>query len=83
MKLEVEFWTLVGLLLGFMGFLFSIARLFLGQMERFSRLEISLQNLNSLEREFLTFKAELPIQYVRREDYVRGQTVIESKLDAL
>ncbi|PAV10996.1 hypothetical protein CBG25_00930 [Arsenophonus sp. ENCA] len=53
------------------------------QMERFSRLEISLQNLNSLEREFLTFKAELPIQYVRREDYVRGQTVIEAKLDAL
>ncbi|CAA2930412.1 hypothetical protein ARSQ2_01542 [Arsenophonus endosymbiont of Bemisia tabaci Q2] len=28
MKQEVEFWTLVGLLLGFMGFLFSIARLF-------------------------------------------------------
>lgn len=36
-----------------------------------------------LERQFLEFKAELPVQYVRREDYVRGQSVIEAKLDAL
>lgn len=88
MKLEVEFWLLVGLLLTFMGFVFTVARLFLGQMEkrqaeRFRALESSLQHLNTLEREFLTFKAELPVQYVRREDYVRGQTVIEAKLDAL
>jgi len=36
-----------------------------------------------LERDFLGWKAELPIQYVRREDYVRNQTVIEAKLDGL
>jgi hypothetical protein len=36
-----------------------------------------------LERQFLEWKAELPVQYVRREDYVRGQSVIEAKLDAL
>jgi hypothetical protein len=36
-----------------------------------------------LEREFLTFKAQLPDSYVRRDDYIRGQTVIEAKLDAL
>lgn len=39
--------------------------------------------LSSLERDFLHFKADLPLQYVRREDYVRGQSVIEAKLDAL
>lgn len=39
--------------------------------------------IKALERDFLTWKADLPIQYVRREDYVRGQSVIESKLDAL
>ncbi|PAV07258.1 hypothetical protein CBG25_05050 [Arsenophonus sp. ENCA] len=88
MTLEVEFWTLFGLLISFMGFVFTLARLFLGQMEkrqveRFRRLEASLQHLSTLEREFLTFKADLPVQYVRREDYVRGQTVIEAKLDAL
>ena len=38
---------------------------------------------SALEREFLRFQADLPLQYVRREDYVRGQSVIEAKLDAL
>lgn len=37
----------------------------------------------SLERDFLMWKAELPLQYVRREDYVRNQTIIEAKLDAV
>lgn len=37
----------------------------------------------NLERDFLNWKADLPIQYVRREDYVRNQTVIEAKLDGL
>lgn len=36
-----------------------------------------------IERDFLEFKADLPVQYVRREDYVRNQTVIEAKLDAV
>ena len=39
--------------------------------------------LQSLERDFLRWQADLPIHYVRREDYVRGQSVIEAKLDAL
>lgn len=39
--------------------------------------------LQSLERDFLSWRADLPLQYVRREDYIRGQTVIEAKLDAL
>lgn len=38
---------------------------------------------SNLERDFLRFQAELPLQYVRREDYVRNQTVIEAKLDAV
>lgn len=39
--------------------------------------------VQSLERDFLTWKADLPIQYVRREDYVRGQVIIEAKLDTI
>jgi len=39
--------------------------------------------LSNLERDFLKFQADLPLHYVRREDYVRGQSVIEAKLDAL
>lgn len=36
-----------------------------------------------MERELLTLKADLPLNYVRREDYIRGQSVIEAKLDGL
>lgn len=36
-----------------------------------------------VERELLNLKAELPVHYVRREDYIRGQSVIEAKLDGL
>ena len=36
-----------------------------------------------LERDFLKWQADLPLQYVRREDYVRNQTIIEAKLDGL
>lgn len=36
-----------------------------------------------VERELLNLKAELPLHYVRREDYIRGQSVLEAKQDAL
>jgi hypothetical protein len=36
-----------------------------------------------VERELLSLKGDLPLQYVRREDYIRGQSVIEAKLDGL
>lgn len=39
--------------------------------------------LREFEKEFLIFQRDMPLQYVRREDYIRGQTVIESKLDAV
>ena len=42
-----------------------------------------VQGWQQLERDFLGWKAEMPIQYVRREDYVRNQTIIEAKLDQL
>lgn len=40
-------------------------------------------NTRALERDLLNFKAQLPEIYVRREDYIRGQAVIEAKIDAL
>lgn len=41
------------------------------------------QALAELERSFLRFKAHLPIDYVRREDWASGQSVILAKLDGL
>ena len=51
--------------------------------EKFAALEESTKELARLEKEFLVFQRDLPLYYVRREDYVRNQSVIESKLDAL
>lgn len=88
MTLQVDFWQLVGLLVAFMGCVAGFGKLLLAQVERrldqrFSALEKTGAEWQRLERELLTLKADLPIQYVRREDYVRSQTVVEAKLDAL
>lgn len=50
---------------------------------RFMALEKGNENWMRLERDFLKFRADLPLLYVIRDDYVRNQTVIEAKLDAL
>lgn len=39
--------------------------------------------LIQLEKDFLKFQGELPRQYVLRDDFLRNQTIIESKLDGL
>ena len=40
-------------------------------------------NWQRIERDLLKLQADMPLHYVRREDYIRGQSVIESKLDGL
>ena len=37
----------------------------------------------AVERELLELKADLPQSYVRLEDYIRGQSLLEAKMDAL
>lgn len=53
----------------------------LDSMELSAREEMG--NWQRIERDLLRLQAELPLHYVRREDYIRGQSVIEAKLDAL
>jgi hypothetical protein len=38
---------------------------------------------HSLERELLQLKAQLPVEYVRREDWIRFSNTLEAKLDAM
>lgn len=110
MKIEMELWHLVTLLIGFFGCVAGFSKVLLSQFEgrlkeRFTAQDKAREDgqrglrdlfgrhveeercnantLQALERDFLNWKAELPIHYVRREDYVRGQSVIEAKLDAL
>lgn len=73
--------TLIGAFWGLLSLLF---KQFEQRIEKqFQTIEDDAKEWSRIEKEFLHFKAELPNQYVRREDYIRNQTVIESKLDAL
>lgn len=110
MKIELELWHLIGLLITFIGACWTFVQFFFGQFEkrlseRFAAQEAAttashndlrqtmqqhlaketqvLDKVQALEREFLTWRADLPNQYVRREDYIRNQTIIESKLDTI
>ena len=110
MNVQVEFWQLVGLLLGFLATCAAGGKLLLSQTkthidEKFiaqekarvtghEQLAKRLDGIESanreeaqqwqrVERELLRFQADVGLQYVRREDYIRGQSIIEAKLDGL
>ncbi|HTT76078.1 MAG TPA: hypothetical protein VMF50_08885 [Candidatus Binataceae bacterium] len=38
---------------------------------------------HALERELLQLRAQLPVEYVRREDWIRFSNTLEAKLDAM
>lgn len=60
---------------------------FLSQNKRLDAIEQASKNESAqwqrVERELMGLKAELPVAYVRRDDYIRGQSVLEAKLDGL
>lgn len=99
MTLQVELWQLVTLLLAFFGAIWAAAKVFFNQLDkslsqRFKGVDDRLDGLHAshkqeagqwrtVERELMELKADLPQNYVRREDYIRGQSIIENKLDSL
>jgi hypothetical protein len=89
--------NLAGLATAFIGVLWALVKVIAAQQERsletrFKALSDSLVGVNNsiareqettqrLERELLQFKAELPRDYVRREDFIRAVGTIETKID--
>ena len=53
----------------------------LDKLEESAKLEAG--EWQRVEREFLQMQRDMALQYVRREDYIRGQSVVEAKLDGL
>lgn len=57
------------------------------QNKRFDRMEQTgreeANNWSRIEREIMALKADLPLNYVRREDYVQAIATIMAKLDAM
>lgn len=92
MRITFELWQLITLATVLAGAYAGLMKLLLVQFER--RMDGQFRTmtehrnedakaLRQLEREYLKLLADLPEKYLRREDYIRGQTVIEAKLDAI
>ena len=78
----LAFVTLIGLNL-------AALRWLLGQYAREANNRLDALSRNgtefsrAVERELLKLKAQLPMDYVRREDWIRFSNTLEAKLDAL
>lgn len=92
MKIELEVWQLLSLLATIAGAFFGLAKTLLAQTksqinEKFTALhkvlESQTETARRLERELLELKAELPRDYVRREDYVQAVAIVMTKIDSL
>lgn len=110
MKIELELWHLILLLLAFFGACSGAGKMLLTQTQkhldaRFTAQELgrtsnhdqlskrldSMESANvreasnwqRMERELLILKAELPLYYVRRDDYVQAVAAIMVKLDGM
>ncbi len=70
-----DHWELVGF---FSGMLSLWAGIILGVQKHMNE-----KSVRKLEREFLEHCAKLPVEYVRKEDQIRQEVVINAKLDAL
>jgi hypothetical protein len=46
-------------------------------------IRLATEKLQGFEREILELKADLPLSYVRKEDFIRHEVVINTKLDRL
>jgi hypothetical protein len=81
MTLQVDLWQLVWLLVSFIGFAVGAGKLLLRQVEkrldgRFAALDAASKEWRRMEREWLEWRADLPLQYVRREDWGRNTITI-------
>ena len=110
MKIELELWHLILLLMAFFGALAGGGKLLLVQTlrhldersalqeksriaehkqvsDRLDRIETvnreEAANWLRIERDLMSLRADLPLNYVRREDYIRGQSILEAKIDGL
>jgi hypothetical protein len=80
MTIQVDFWHLVGLLLGFIGVLVAFGRIQLAQLDK--HIDRFGQRMDRMEKDLADHKTSMPLQYQRREDAIRFETTLNHKLDA-
>ncbi len=87
-NIEMPAWQLLSIAVTVLGAFAGLLKLLLNQLERrldqrFEVVAMDSDRLRQVELGIERLRGEMPLHYVRREDYVRNQTVIEAKLDAL
>jgi hypothetical protein len=95
MKIELELWHLLTMGFMFVGTLFGFGKLLLARIDkdfgvladRLMRIEhartTDLNNWQNLEKDIIRLRGDMNSNFVHREDYIRGQSVLETKIDAL
>ena len=92
MQFELSVQELIGFVITLMGTFWGLAKMLFSQTqkqitEQFTQITNHLSQQQEidrrLEREVLELKAQLPREYVRREDYVQQVAMIITKLDAM
>jgi hypothetical protein len=90
MKLEVEFWHLLLLLISILSSFWGMAKLLLTQAQKsidekfkaISEHQAKLDDQNRrIERDLMDLKAQLPREYVRSENYIRDHSQLLTKMD--
>lgn len=99
MTFSLDLWQVILLISTVLGAFVGVLKLLLSQQmrhidaafqtqsDRLEKIEQASKDESAqwqrVERELMHLKADLPVAYVRREDYIRGQSVLEAKLDGL
>lgn len=99
MTIQLDTWQVILLISMLLGAFVGLLKLLLAQQLRHIDASFTSQNKRldgidqankdeslqwqRLERELMRLQADLPVAYVRRDDYIRGQSVLEAKLDGL
>ncbi len=90
--ISIELWQLLtflaGLMVAFFSATWAFAKVLLKQLdqrfrERDEKLNEVGNKIDEVEKDVLRLRAELPSEYVRREDWIRFSGTIDTKLDWL
>lgn len=92
MTIELNITNLIFVLCTLVGAFWAMVKVIIYQSEksldtRFKALSTTIEKdqeiTRQLERDFMRMQAEMPLHYVRREDYVQAIATIMTKLDAM
>jgi hypothetical protein len=81
MTIQVDFWHLVGLLIGFITTLATFGLVLIKQID--ARIDHQNDRVARIEASLNETLAKLPLEYQRREDAIRFETILNAKLDAI